>query len=248
MRRPWCPATRILEHRENEAKEREAEEQRKQEQKKLWGDDGNEKKEKPRLEDFPDIKPGDRVYMKNEGKWQFSLTESDDGTAYVLSVGVGRFLDTSLIKADVQPTFVRLLIKGRLFQYVLPEDISSDESTAQRSKITGELVITMPKVDPSKGLSGLLAKRSEVVATGQQLSARGATGLGDDELKKNKKEGEGIASVNIRGIVAQGNENDENVKGGGGGGGVPHLTEIRKAAVLIMKQDDEDDEDFVPDL
>lgn len=34
----------------------------------------------------------------------------------MLQVDVGKYLDTSLIKADVQPSLVRLLIKGRLLQ------------------------------------------------------------------------------------------------------------------------------------
>jgi hypothetical protein len=41
----------------------------------------------------------------------------------VLEVQVGRYLDTSLIKADVRPGFVRLLIKGRLLQLVLPAEV-----------------------------------------------------------------------------------------------------------------------------
>lgn len=40
-----------------------------------------------------------------------------------LEVAVGRYVDTSLIKADVRPAFVRLLIKGRLLQLVLPEEV-----------------------------------------------------------------------------------------------------------------------------
>lgn len=41
----------------------------------------------------------------------------------MLEVAVGKFLDTSLIKADVQPRLVRLLIKGRLLQLVLPVEV-----------------------------------------------------------------------------------------------------------------------------
>lgn len=58
-----------------------------------------------------------------------------DEKAIVLEVDVGRFMDTSLIKADVQPLFVRLLIKGRLLQLTLPEEVRPDESSAQRSKV-----------------------------------------------------------------------------------------------------------------
>lgn len=41
----------------------------------------------------------------------------------MLEVAVGKFLDTSLIRADVQPRVVRLLIKGRLLQLVLPAEV-----------------------------------------------------------------------------------------------------------------------------
>jgi protein TilB len=41
----------------------------------------------------------------------------------VLDVAVGKYLDTSLIKADVQPRLARLIIKGRLLQLVLPVEV-----------------------------------------------------------------------------------------------------------------------------
>lgn len=47
----------------------------------------------------------------NEGKWDFRLLEVDDGAALMLEVDVGAHIDTSLIKADVHPWLVRLLIK-----------------------------------------------------------------------------------------------------------------------------------------
>jgi protein TilB len=71
-------------------------------------------------------------------------------------------MDTSLIDVDVQPTYVRATIKGKVRQYkqkflynlsslqilqlVLPEEVNTTRSKAERSKITGHLVIKMPKV------------------------------------------------------------------------------------------------------
>lgn len=49
--------------------------------------------------------------QKNEGKWDFTLQDSGNGSAVELDVEIGRYMDTSLVKADVQPSFVRLLIK-----------------------------------------------------------------------------------------------------------------------------------------
>ena len=58
-----------------------------------------------------------------------------------------RHLDTSLIEAQVEPTYATFVIKGKLFQIVLPEEVKPDSSIAQRSQTTGHLVIHMPKVN-----------------------------------------------------------------------------------------------------
>lgn len=47
---------------------------------------------------------------------------------------------------DVQPQYVTVKIKGRIFQITLSEEVLVDKSTAVRSQTTGHLVITMPKV------------------------------------------------------------------------------------------------------
>lgn len=48
---------------------------------------------------------------------------------------------------DVQPTYVRVTTKGKIFQLCLPEEVNTSESTAKRSQITGRLLITMPKLN-----------------------------------------------------------------------------------------------------
>ena len=57
------------------------------------------------------MQEGAELRQKNEGKWEFTLQDSANGTAVELDVQIGRYMDTSLVKADVQPSFVRLLIK-----------------------------------------------------------------------------------------------------------------------------------------
>jgi hypothetical protein len=59
------------------------------------------------------LQDGEPFRQKNEGKWEFVLADSEDGSAVVLDVALSRFMDTSLIQADVQPTYVRLLVKVR---------------------------------------------------------------------------------------------------------------------------------------
>ena len=57
------------------------------------------------------VQEGEDIRQKNEGKWEFTLQDSANGAAVELDVEIGRYMDTSLVKADVQPLFVRLLIK-----------------------------------------------------------------------------------------------------------------------------------------
>ncbi|DBA84926.1 TPA: hypothetical protein ACH3X2_005668 [Trebouxia sp. C0005] len=144
MRRPWCPATRILEHRESQAQEAEAASRRKAQQQSYCNPDDMKTQLR---EDFPVIQEGEDMRQKNEGKWEFTLQDSACGAAVELDVEIGRYMDTSLVKADVQPLFVRLLIKGRLLQLRLPCEVRPDSSKAERSAATGHLLLTMPKED-----------------------------------------------------------------------------------------------------
>nr|XP_023419803.1 protein tilB homolog [Cavia porcellus] len=57
------------------------------------------------------------------------------------------YMDTSLIDVDVQPMYVRVMVKGKPFQLVLPAEVKPDSSSAKRSQTTGHLVICMPKVE-----------------------------------------------------------------------------------------------------
>ena len=74
--------------------------------------------------------------QKNEGAFSYTLRESDDGSALLLEVAVGRFLDTSEIKVDVQPALVRAIIRGKLLQVHTPEVRSTH---ALRAALSGLL-------------------------------------------------------------------------------------------------------------
>ncbi|MEW5309118.1 MAG: hypothetical protein WDW38_001027 [Sanguina aurantia] len=146
VRRPWCAATRILEHRENEKNAKDAEDRKNASHAKSTLDSGPP--QPTRHESFPVLQEGERVWQRNEGKWEFSLDESENRKDVVLDVAVGKFMDSSLIQADIQPGYVRLLIKGKLLQLLLPVEVRPDASIAQRSLASGHLVLTMPKEDP----------------------------------------------------------------------------------------------------
>jgi len=131
--RPWCAATRVLD-------------------KNIYEGTHNTTTTKPptrrdklAFETLPeDI---DDVKQKNQGNFKFTLAESDDETAIQLEVHVGTFIDTSLVDVDIHPKLVRVKIKGELLQLKLSHEVTPDSSVAERSKATGKLLITMPKLN-----------------------------------------------------------------------------------------------------
>ncbi|KAF3822769.1 hypothetical protein GH733_008143 [Mirounga leonina] len=74
------------------------------------------------------------------------MKDDEKRNQIILDLAVYRYMDTSLINVDVQPTYVRVMVKGKPFQLVLPAEVKPDSSSAKRSQTTGHLVICMPKV------------------------------------------------------------------------------------------------------
>ncbi|XP_003792918.1 protein tilB homolog [Otolemur garnettii] len=93
------------------------------------------------------IKEDGRPLNVNEPKLEFSLKDDEKRNQIILDLAVYRYMDTSLIDVDVQPTYVRVMVKGKPFQLVLPAEVKPDSSFAKRSQTTGHLVICMPKVE-----------------------------------------------------------------------------------------------------
>ncbi|XP_076188254.1 dynein axonemal assembly factor 11 isoform X3 [Aptenodytes patagonicus] len=82
---------------------------------------------------------------KDNIRLHFSLKDDEENNQIILDLAVYRHLDTSLLDVDVQPTYIRVLVKGKPFQLVLPEEVKPDSSSAKRSQTTGHLVVSMPK-------------------------------------------------------------------------------------------------------
>lgn len=55
-------------------------------------------------------------------------------------------MDTEELDVDVQPTYVRVTVRGKILQLVLDEEVKVDESNAKRLIGSKRLEITMPKV------------------------------------------------------------------------------------------------------
>lgn len=63
-----------------------------------------------------------------------------------------RYLETSLIDVDLEPKYVRVTLKGKMFQMALNEEIRTSDVTSQRSQMTGHLLIIMPKLSFDKAI------------------------------------------------------------------------------------------------
>ncbi|XP_060099092.1 dynein axonemal assembly factor 11 [Heteronotia binoei] len=91
------------------------------------------------------ITPEGRVLNVNAPKLPFSLNDDEENNQFILDLAIYRHLDTSLLDVDVQPSYVRVMVKSKPFQLVLPAEVKPDSSTAKRSQTTGHLLITLPK-------------------------------------------------------------------------------------------------------
>ncbi|KAM6101837.1 dynein axonemal assembly factor 11 isoform 4-T4 [Theristicus caerulescens] len=128
---PYTPESRLETHRYIEEKRRAKENTRE-----------SKKREKP-LRTL--VTAEGKVLNVNVPKLHFSLKDDEENNQIILDLAVYRHLDTSLLDVDVQPTYIRVLVKGKPFQLVLPEEVKPDSSSAKRSQTTGHLVVSMPK-------------------------------------------------------------------------------------------------------
>ncbi|XP_058056362.1 protein tilB [Anopheles bellator] len=89
-----------------------------------------------------------RPYSLNEPRLGFEFRDEPD--RYELNVHLYRFLDTSLVEVDAQPNYVRITVKGKVFQLALQHEIHPDRASCQRSTTTGHMLIVMPKLNPEQ--------------------------------------------------------------------------------------------------
>ncbi|OPJ88383.1 dynein axonemal assembly factor 11 [Patagioenas fasciata] len=140
---PYTPESRLETHRYLEEKRRAKENTRE-----------SKKREKPPR---TLVTAEGKALNVNVPKLNFSLKDDEENNQLILDLAVYRHLDSSLLDVDVQPTYIRVLVKGKPFQLVLPEEVKPDSSSAKRSQTTGHLVVSMPKA-------------KEVILTKQKVS------------------------------------------------------------------------------
>jgi len=127
-----------------------------------------------------------RIQQCNQGKWEFHWDEETKPGNVVLDVHVQRHLDSSLIDLDVHPHYVSVIIKSKCLRLALPAEVRACDAKAQRSKTTGHLVVTMPKVDPDAP-SLFLKPKNEADGRQARLDAARGKPRGTALLGENRK-------------------------------------------------------------
>lgn len=84
----------------------------------------------------------------NEGKYDFYLDQYSDPATITFHLETPKFLTTDLMDVDVNPWYVRCVVKEKLTQLRLQDEVIPTTSSVQRSKTTGHLKIVMPRLQP----------------------------------------------------------------------------------------------------
>lgn len=126
---------------------RQMEREREDTEKKRMGDEYA-----PKVKEItPVLNKQGEIRQCNEGKYDFSIYEKTEKghQIVVVEVDIPRFMETSLLDVDINPAYVRVVIKQKVFQLRLMCEVRAEESRVLRSMTTGALQLVMPKVKNS---------------------------------------------------------------------------------------------------
>lgn len=92
-----------------------------------------------------------------------------------------------MIEVDAQPNYVRVTVKGKIFQMALNDEIRVDESTSKRSETTGDLLIVMPKLNANyivvaKKSTAQPIKKDKLKSLGGVVDVKNIVVNGTDEV------------------------------------------------------------------
>jgi len=161
----------------------------------------------------------------NQAKWPFRLDDTSDVNSIELEIGVPKYLTTTAIDVDVQPTYVKVVAEGRTFQMVLQAEICPDKSSCQRSQMTGSLLLKMPtsrqqittKAKPSKESfreeNTKFVEKTTFLEVNENVkpSADFANIVADNETKRNAQMPSTIRKKVEEKAVSAGFEDDDDV-------------------------------------
>ena len=193
----------------------------------------------------------------NQGRYTFDLTETACGTKLVFNMEVPRFMDTNSLNVEVQPTFVRVDVKGKITQIRFDEEIMVERSQIQRSLTTGWLSITMPRANFDQ-LQVDQKKKDMMRTENQQRAKLRAIEIAEEEAREER-----IQMLKARNrrdaAIARGEQPEEEQKTATTGAAEPYLPPSDPSFLIGKRPNQKNapakdafvpdfDEDEVPDL
>ena len=173
----------------------------------------------------PVYKENGEVRICNQGRYEVFLDEDIYTTAITtFRIKLPKFLDTSQIKVDLNPNYVRVDVKGKITQWRFENDIIVEKATVQRSTTTGVLEIKAPIV-------GIKPREDKIKKLEENKKALEMQKKEEERLKKLKPIKQGIDFI----------REDNNIKE------VENLEKNKKSLDEISKECGVDLDD-VPDL
>ena len=173
----------------------------------------------------PVYKENGEVRICNQGRYDVFLDEDIYTTAITtFRIKLPKFLDTSKIKVDLNPNYVRIDVKGKITQWKFENDIIVEKATVQRSTTTGVLEIKAPIV-------GIQPKVDKIKKREESKKAEEMQKKEEERIKKLKPIKQGVDFVRENNDIKEVESLDKNKKS---------LEEISKECGIDL--------DDVPDL
>jgi len=136
----WC-----VENRLEQARELYAQKEKKEDyERKRMGTDKKPPREIPGV-----LNHKGEIRQCNEGKYDFKIDDDSQVGMVIFELGVPKYMDTASLDVDVNPWYVRCVVKEKLSQLKLPLEVAPSKAVVQRSKTTGWLKVTMPVANAS---------------------------------------------------------------------------------------------------
>lgn len=117
-----------------------------------------------------------RIMQCNTGGYKFTLDETKDDL--ILDIFLPKNLDSSLINVHAQPKYVCVVVKTKVLRLKFDVEVSPDNGSAKRSKVTGNLLLTFPKIEQGKLLTAHQLKGGDGIGQSSTASAGGGGGGG----------------------------------------------------------------------
>jgi len=178
-----CPEDRTRISDELSRQKADKEQNESTNQPKQKGEKDFEKEQEASIQKAREREEKGQILQCNEGKWKYAFNEGNKPGCIQLDISIQKYLSSSLIDVDVHPSYISVVIKSKVLRLLLPTEVKSEQSVAQRSATTGNLLITMPKFNPKENVLATQKSVDEPIPKHSRERQGGRIGLNQEMFK-----------------------------------------------------------------